>query len=78
MSRLSNSSSFKQSQLSHLNSQLMQLQSNLQDFDELIDTTCYQFKSIQNLGISHGSLFMACHRVFDKDNFTNDNESGEE
>lgn len=66
--------STKQSQLSHLNSQLSQLQSNLQDFNELIDTTSYQFNSIKNLGVIHGSLFMACHRVFDKDNFEMDQE----
>lgn len=74
--KTNNMSPSKQSQLSHLNSQLLQLQSNLQDFHEHIKDTCCQFESIQELGVIHGSIFMACHRVFDKDNF--DNASDEE
>lgn len=63
------SSSLKQRQLSHLNSQLAQLHANLSDFNELINTTCVQYKSIERLGIMHGSLFMASHTVFENDNF---------
>lgn len=66
--------SLKHRQLKHLNSQLTQLQANLNDFNELMETTCYQFKSIENLGIIHGSLFMASQQVFANDNFKQDDE----
>mmetsp|Transcript_4251 Transcript_4251/g.4214 ORF Transcript_4251/g.4214 Transcript_4251/m.4214 type:complete len:81 (+) Transcript_4251:38-280(+) len=63
-------SSLKQRHLSHLNSQLAQLHANLSDFNELINTTSAQFKSIEKMGIMHGSLFMASHTVFENDNFS--------
>lgn len=66
------SSSIKQRQLSHLNSQMAQLHANLSDFNELIHTTCTQYKSIEKLGKLHASLLMASHGVFESDNFSND------
>lgn len=73
MSQQTLNSSLKQRQISHLNSQLAQLHANLSDFNELINTASAQYKSIERLGIMHGSLFMASHTVFENDNF-NQNE----
>lgn len=61
-----------QRHLSHLNSQLVQLNANLSDFNDLITSTSLQFKSIEKLGIIHASLFMASHTVFENDNFKQD------
>lgn len=70
MNQQSLNSSLRQRHLSHLNSQLAQLHANLSDFNELINTTSAQFKSIEKMGIMHGSLFMASHTVFENDNFS--------
>lgn len=51
-----NSSSLKQRQLSHLHSQLAQLEANLSDFENLIKITTFQAEYIKKLGIMHGSL----------------------
>lgn len=51
-----NSSSLKQRQLSHLHSQLAQLEANLSDFENLIKITTFQADYIKKLGIMHGSL----------------------
>jgi len=51
---------------------MAQLHANLSDFNELIHTTCTQYKSIEKLGKLHASLFMASHGVFESDNFSND------
>lgn len=75
---MNKSTSLKQRQLSHLNSQLAQLQANLSDFNDLIGTTCYQYKSIEKLGVIHGSLFMASHTVFESDNFRDEISDEEE
>lgn len=58
-----------QDQLKHLNSQLVQLQANLAEFNELVKDTTAQYKQIQSLGINHASIFMASHAVFDLENF---------
>lgn len=62
-----NSSSLKQRQLSHLHSQLAQLEANLSDFENLIKITTFQAEYIKKLGIMHGSLFMASHKVFEEE-----------
>ncbi|KAG2733440.1 hypothetical protein G9P44_002965 [Scheffersomyces stipitis] len=65
-------SSIRQRQLSHLNSQMAQLHANLSDFNDLIQTTCSQYQSIEKLGKLHAGLFMASHSVFESDNFRDD------
>jgi hypothetical protein len=60
-------SSLKQRHLSHLNSQLAQLQANLSDFNQLLTITALQVKHIERLGVMHGALFMASHVVFEND-----------
>lgn len=71
----SSHSSLKQRQLSHLNSQLAQLQANLSDFNELLSITASQVKHIEKLGIMHGALFMASHVVFENDVRTASNKN---
>ena len=46
------SSSATQRKLSHLNSQMAQLNANLCDFNDLLVTTCSQYQSIEKLGKS--------------------------
>ncbi|RCK55029.1 hypothetical protein Cantr_03692 [Candida viswanathii] len=58
-----------QRKLSHLNSQMAQLNANLCDFNDLLSITCNQFQSIEKLGKIHSSIFMACHGVFEDENF---------
>ena len=57
------SSSATQRKLSHLNSQMAQLNANLCDFNDLLVTTCSQYQSIEKLGKIHASIFMAGHTV---------------
>ncbi|KAK6461726.1 DASH complex subunit Hsk3 like-domain-containing protein [Scheffersomyces coipomensis] len=71
------SSSIKQRQLSHLNSQIAQLHANLNDFNDLIQITCNQYQSIEKLGKIHAGLFMASHSVFENDNFNTNEEEPE-
>jgi conjugal transfer/entry exclusion protein len=49
-------SSLKSRQLSHLNSQIAQLQANLDDMDNLLRVTVKQAEYIRKLGILHGAL----------------------
>lgn len=63
------SNSNTQRKLSHLNSQMAQLNANLCDFNDLLSITCNQFQSIEKLGKIHASIFMACHGVFEDENF---------
>lgn len=65
----SSSSSVTQRKLSHLNSQMAQLNANLCDFNDLLVTTCSQYQSIEKLGKIHASIFMAGHTVFEDENF---------
>lgn len=58
-----------QRKLSHLNSQMAQLNANLCDFSDLLSITCNQYQSIEKLGKIHSSIFMACHGVFEDENF---------
>lgn len=66
---MNNSSSIRQRQLSHLNSQVAQLHANLTDMNELIATTCTQYLAVERLGKLHAAMFMASHAVFESDNF---------
>lgn len=59
-----NKSSEKERNLNHLNSQIIQLSSNLQDLNELVNITTNQFKIIEKLGIVHSSIFIASQKVF--------------
>lgn len=52
-------SSIQTRQLSHLNSQLSQLQENLSDLENQIRVTAIQADSIKRLGALQASLFMA-------------------
>ncbi|KAH3678409.1 hypothetical protein WICMUC_001426 [Wickerhamomyces mucosus] len=72
--------SLKQRQLSHLHSQLAQLEANLSDFDNLIKITAFQANYIKQLGINHASLFMSSHKVFEDDvrNQERENEESEQ
>lgn len=63
------SPSATQRKLSHLNSQMAQLNANLCDFNDLLVTTCSQYQSIEKLGKIHASIFMAGHTVFEDENF---------
>ncbi|KAI5963308.1 uncharacterized protein KGF55_003100 [Candida pseudojiufengensis] len=54
-------------QLSHLNSQIAQLQANLSDFNDLLTTSCDQYKNIEMLGKIHASIFMASRKVFEEE-----------
>jgi len=54
----SSSAALKQRQLSHLHSQLAQLEANLADFDNLIKITAIQAEYIKKLGIMHGGLYV--------------------
>ncbi|KAM9910101.1 hypothetical protein OXX69_004804 [Metschnikowia pulcherrima] len=54
----------KKEQMSQLSEQAAILHANLTEFDSLIKETCIQHKSVQDLGIMHGALFMASHQVF--------------
>lgn len=71
------SSSIKQRQLSHLNSQLAQLHANLSDFKDLIAITAAQYNSIEKIGKAHGSLFMASHAIFESDTFAEPQQAGQ-
>ncbi|CAN6641662.1 hypothetical protein TRVA0_018S02652 [Trichomonascus vanleenenianus] len=53
--------------MAHLNSQLAQLQANISDMDNLLRVAVVQAEYIRKLGILHGSLFMASHRVFEEE-----------
>lgn len=57
-------SSNREEQLSQLNEQAAMLYTNLTEFDKLLGDVCIQYKSIQDLAIMQGSLFMASHTVF--------------
>ncbi|CAH6720044.1 hypothetical protein CLIB1444_03S03158 [[Candida] jaroonii] len=59
-----NKSSEKERNLNHLNSQIIQLSSNLQDLNELVNITTNQYKIIEKLGIVHSSIFIASQKVF--------------
>lgn len=61
------SSSLKQRQLSHLHSQLAQLEANLSDFETLLKVTTFQAEYMKKLGIMHGALFMASHKIFEEE-----------
>lgn len=61
----SQSSTLKSRQLSHLNSQLAQLEANIADMSSLLSVTMVQAEYIRKLGIHHGALFMASHKVFE-------------
>ncbi|ODV98148.1 hypothetical protein PACTADRAFT_633 [Pachysolen tannophilus NRRL Y-2460] len=61
------SSSIKQRQLRHLNSQFQTLEKNLNDFNSLIKITKLQADSIRKLGLIHGSLLMSANRVFENE-----------
>ncbi|KAK9463744.1 high osmolarity sensitivity protein 3 [Lipomyces oligophaga] len=62
----STQSSQKPRQMSHLHSQLAQLQANLSDLDNLLAVTAVQAQHMRLLGGIHGSMFMAAGRVFEK------------
>lgn len=53
-------------QLSHLLSQLSQLEGNLDDFNQIINITSAQYKSIEKLGKMHASMFLASYSVLEK------------
>lgn len=61
------SSDLKSRQLTHLNSQIAQLQANISDMDNLLRVTVVQADYIKKLGIMHSSLFMASHKVFEEE-----------
>ncbi|KAK9471075.1 DASH complex subunit Hsk3 like-domain-containing protein [Dipodascopsis tothii] len=56
----------KARQMSHLHSQLAQLQANMNDLENLLKVTAVQGEYIKRLGGLHGALFIASHRVFEK------------
>lgn len=56
-------SSFKSRQLTLLNAQLLDLQENLNTLKNHMEITSQQALAIERLGILHGSLFMAVHRI---------------
>ncbi|CDO54260.1 hypothetical protein DV113_002306 [Geotrichum candidum] len=60
-------STLKSRQLAHLNAQLAQLQAGMSDLDNLLRVTAKQAEYIRKLGILHGSLFMAGHKVFEEE-----------
>ncbi|TGZ82915.1 hypothetical protein EX30DRAFT_394177 [Ascodesmis nigricans] len=53
----------KARQLSHLHSQLAQLQARLADLEDISRTTAVQAKNIQALGTLNGALFMGAAKV---------------
>ncbi|KAK9464823.1 DASH complex subunit Hsk3 like-domain-containing protein [Lipomyces arxii] len=57
----------KPRQMSHLHSQLAQLQANLSDLESLVQVTAVQAEYMKRLGGLQGSLFMAAGRVFERD-----------
>ncbi|KAK9450493.1 DASH complex subunit Hsk3 like-domain-containing protein [Limtongia smithiae] len=61
------STSLKPRQMSHLHSQLAQLQANLADLESLLRVTAVQAEYIKRLGGLQGSLFMAAGRVFERE-----------
>ncbi|KAK9312914.1 DASH complex subunit Hsk3 like-domain-containing protein [Lipomyces starkeyi] len=60
-------STIKPRQMSHLHSQLAQLQANLSDLESLLRVTAVQADYIKRLGGLQGSLFLAAGRVFERD-----------
>ncbi|KAK9241414.1 DASH complex subunit Hsk3 like-domain-containing protein [Lipomyces kononenkoae] len=60
-------STIKPRQLSHLHSQLAQLQANLSDLESLLRVTAVQAEYIKRLGGLQGSLFLSAGRVFERD-----------
>lgn len=65
--RKSTASDLKARQLSHLNSQIAQLQANMSDMDNLLRVTVVQAEYIRKLGVLHSALFMASHKVFEEE-----------
>lgn len=53
------------SHISQLNEQFAILQANVEEFGGIIDDIVLQYKAIQDLGMLHGSLFMASQTVYD-------------
>ncbi|KAI5951449.1 hypothetical protein KGF54_004523 [Candida jiufengensis] len=74
----SSTSAITNRQLSHLNSQIAQLQANLSDFNDLLTTSCDQYKNIELLGKIHASLFMASRKVFEEEDAMNLNTTNGE
>ncbi|KAK9319576.1 DASH complex subunit Hsk3 like-domain-containing protein [Lipomyces orientalis] len=60
-------STIKPRQMSHLHSQLAQLQANLSDLESLVRVTAVQAEYIKRLGGLQGALFLAAGRVFERD-----------
>ncbi|KAK9452885.1 DASH complex subunit Hsk3 like-domain-containing protein [Dipodascopsis uninucleata] len=60
-------SNIKPRQMSHLHSQLAQLQANLSDLESLLRVTAVQAEYIKRLGGVQGALFMAANRVFEQE-----------
>lgn len=56
----------RERQLSHLLSQLSQLEGNLDDFNQIINITSAQYKSIEKLGKMHASIFLSSYAVLEK------------
>ncbi|RKL11161.1 hypothetical protein BFJ68_g2768 [Fusarium oxysporum] len=56
-------SAVKTRQLAQLNSQLVQLSSNLSDTENLLRMTSVQAEAMRGLGSWHGGLFMAASKV---------------
>ncbi|ODQ63940.1 hypothetical protein NADFUDRAFT_52926 [Nadsonia fulvescens var. elongata DSM 6958] len=65
-STIAGDSSLRNRQMSHLNAQFAQLAANVSDLDNLITTTSKQAESFRNIGILHGSLFIAAHSMFEE------------
>lgn len=61
----STASTLKSRQLSHLQTQLSQLQTNLETFNKLITITAQQANDIRTLGVNHTALFMSAHGIFE-------------
>lgn len=59
----------KQERLLRLRDELNRLQYGLNEFNNLVEETSTQYKSMQRLAVMHGSLFMASNTVFGNDNF---------
>lgn len=62
----------KERQLSHLNSQLMQLRTNMEDLNAYVEATAQHYKAVERLGVMHLSLFVASCSVFGKERFGGD------
>ncbi|KAK9477833.1 DASH complex subunit Hsk3 like-domain-containing protein [Lipomyces japonicus] len=71
-------STVKPRQMSHLHSQLAQLQANLSDLESLLRVTAVQAEYIKRLGGLQGSLFMAAGRVFERDALDEKNSGKED